>query len=177
MIFTVHGPSPSCGVVGTKAVRGRPGLNKVRLTGRFDGRPLPPGTYRIDVTARRGGSDKRIGRISVQVVPPRSRLRRSVPPAFHCVSSPLLPAFASSVSAGGAGGVLGETSNPPRRPAAKATKQNSGRFHIPRIRLNDPDGSLWSLVLDLLSYIVLAVSGVVFVVYAARFVKHRTRSP
>jgi hypothetical protein len=151
-------------------------MNKVRLTGRFDGRPLPPGTYRIDVTARRRGSDKRIGRIAVQVVPPGSRLRRSAPPAFHCVQSPPLPAFAASVSGGGPGGVLGEASGPARRPPAKANK-SSGGLHIPPIRLNDSDNSLWNLVLDLLSYVLFAVSGVIFVVYAARYVKQHTRSP
>ena len=176
VIFTVRGPSPSCGVVGTKAVHGRSGVNRVRLTGRFDGRPLAPGTYRIDVTARRGGSDKRIGRIAVQVVPPGSRLRWSAPPAFHCVSSPPLPAFASSVSAAGGGGVLGETSGPARGSAPKTTKQRSGGLQIPPFRLYS-DSSLWSLVFDLLSYIVLGISGAIFVVYAARYVRHRLRSP
>ena len=174
----MHGPSPSCGVAGTKAVHGRPGLNRVRLTGRFNGRPLAPGTYRIDVIARRATGDKRVGRISVQVVPPGTRLHRSsAPPAFYCVSSRLLPAFAAALTGtGGAGGVLAERSSGGHAPAAKVTTHHSGAFPVPRIHLGGAGDSVWDLVFDLLAYAILAGVGGAAVVHAAKHLRN-TRSP
>jgi hypothetical protein len=43
---------PSCERVGTFRVRARRGVNRVRFNGRFRGRPLPEGTYRLLVQAR-----------------------------------------------------------------------------------------------------------------------------
>jgi hypothetical protein len=85
VVFTIRGPSPDCGVAGKRFVRGRRGLNKVRLNGRFNGHALAPGTYEIVVIARRGEAHRRVGRISIQVVPPGSRVRRSgSAPVFRC---------------------------------------------------------------------------------------------
>jgi hypothetical protein len=43
---------PSCERVGSFRVRARRGVNRVRFNGRFRGRPLPEGTYRLLVQAR-----------------------------------------------------------------------------------------------------------------------------
>ena len=43
---------PSCERVGSFRVRARRGVNRVRFNGRFHGRPLPEGTYRLLVQAR-----------------------------------------------------------------------------------------------------------------------------
>ena len=73
--------------------------------------------------------------------------------------------------------MLGEVSGAARRPPAKATTPNGGGIQIPAIRLDNPNGSRWDLVLDLLSYLGIAVSGVIFIDYAARYVRQHTRSP
>jgi hypothetical protein len=39
--------APTCERVGTFFRKGRRGTNETRFSGRIDGRPLPPGTYRI----------------------------------------------------------------------------------------------------------------------------------
>lgn len=45
--FTIVRVYPSCERVGTFSVRAHRGLNRVRFRGRFRGRPLPEGTYRL----------------------------------------------------------------------------------------------------------------------------------
>jgi hypothetical protein len=44
---------PTCDVLGTFRVRGRAGVNRVPFHGRLHGRPLPTGTYRLVIGARR----------------------------------------------------------------------------------------------------------------------------
>jgi hypothetical protein len=170
-VFVVHGPSPSCGVAGTKAVHGRRGINRVRLTGRFDGRPLPTGTYRIDVMARRHGSAKRIGAISVQVVPPQGPRRSAAPtPMFSCVPpSAALPAALPGVvfSAPPANG-SGASS---RRPVGHASVRRSGGLSVPGVHFNTGN-SAWDLILDLISYAGLALLGAVLIIRAVRYVRH-----
>ena len=155
-------------------------MNRVRLTGRFGGRPLAPGTYRIDVIARRGTRAKRVGRISVQVLPPGSRLHRSNgPPAFYCVTSRPLPAFAAAFSSGaaGAGGVLAaRSSQASRGQAVKATTHHSGFFPLPHVHLGGAGDSIWDLIFDLLAYGILAAVGAFAVVQATKFMR-ATRSP
>ena len=46
--FTVFRLSPSCERVGSFRRMGKRGLNETRFSGRVDGRPLSPGTYRIE---------------------------------------------------------------------------------------------------------------------------------
>jgi hypothetical protein len=169
VVFAVHGPSPSCGVAGTTTVHGRRGINRVRLTGRFDGRPLAPGTYRIDVIARRHGRAKRIGTVSVQVVPPR-RLQRSAGPApvFYCVPpSPTLPAALPGVGLSAPPANAAGSSS--RRPAGHASVRRSGGLSVPGIAY-DTGNSVWDLVLDLISYAGLALLGTVLLIRTIRYV-------
>jgi hypothetical protein len=44
---------PTCDVLGTFRVRGRAGVNRVPFHGRLHGRPLPTGSYRLVIRARR----------------------------------------------------------------------------------------------------------------------------
>jgi hypothetical protein len=166
VVFSVRGPSPSCSVAGSKAVHGRRGVNRVRLTGRFDGRPLAPGTYRIDVIARRHGSANRIGAISVQVVPAR-RLQRSSgpPPVFFCVpASQALPAALPGPAAGER--PAGPSS---RRRVGHASVKRSGGVSVPLIY--GSAHSFWNLVLDLISYAGLALLGAVLLIRTVRYVR------
>jgi hypothetical protein len=52
LVFTIVRVYPSCERVGSFRVRARRGVNRVRFSGRFRGRPLPEGTYRLVVHAR-----------------------------------------------------------------------------------------------------------------------------
>jgi len=176
VVFSVHGPSPSCGFAGDKAVRGRRGVNRVRLNGRFDGRALPPGIYRIDVIAVRHGRAKRIGAIAVQVVPPQ-RLRRSSgpPPVFFCVPvsqvSQALPAALPGFLPPGTGEKPKPTRPSSRNPVGHASASRSGGISVPRVEYGSGQ-SVWDLILDLISYTGLALLGAVLLIRTLRYVKH-----
>jgi hypothetical protein len=83
VVLLVRGPSPSCRLVGRKAVTLGKGVSRVRFLGRFHGRPLAPGTYEITMVARRGGASTNLGRLAIGVVPPGERIHRpSSKPVF-----------------------------------------------------------------------------------------------
>jgi len=175
--LVVRGPSPSCDVIGSKRVRGRPGRNEVRFSGRLHGRPLAPGRYSIDVVVVRGASRKRIGKVAVEVVRPGRRLtrrERSAPVSAPCASSasagPALPAVAIGTSpARQAFGVRGTTA---KRSPSKS-HSGPGAFHPPHFALSGGGRSLLSLlILALTAGVALA-----FGVYGFWHVKgHRTPS-
>jgi hypothetical protein len=50
--FTIVRVYPSCKRVGSFTVRANPGVNRVRFNGRFRGRPLAAGTYRLFIQTR-----------------------------------------------------------------------------------------------------------------------------
>jgi hypothetical protein len=170
VVFTVHGPSPSCGVAGKKAVRGHRGINRVHLNGRFGDHTLGPGTYEIVVVARRGKAHKRVGRISVQVVRPGSRVRRpGSAPAFRCTPS--------SFTAGIPGATLFVSSPAQNRgvdapPQAKAqpakTPGRSGVLAEPPFRIRTGNGAMDTL-LTVLLYGTLALGATVLFVYVVRY--------
>jgi hypothetical protein len=170
VFLTVHGPSPSCGIVGTKVVRGRSGMNTVRLSGRFNGRPLSPGTYSVVVVAQRGGKRTRVGRISIQVVPPgRSLLREpGSPPEFRCVSS---------TGSGTAGPGLSGTVPPPPgkaqlRPPDLKQPAKGGVLAIPPLHLGGGSGTSFSDgLLALILYASLGFAGSVLLVCAVRYLR------
>jgi len=142
-------------------------MNTVRLTGRFDGRPLAPGTYRIAVIAVRGKTRTSLGRISVQVVPPGRRLRstRGAPPAFHCVAARPLPVTLAASTLGPGADLL--------RPGARLRPpvlKPPGGFSFPRVHLRPgSDGSLSISIIGLLLYAALGVAGAVLIVSVVRF--------
>ena len=68
--FVVTELSPVCRRIGSFAVAGRPGINRVRFRGRVGKRRLEPGTYRLD--ARRGA----LALFGVRVVVARNRVIR-----------------------------------------------------------------------------------------------------
>ena len=144
-------------------------MNTVHLTGRFNGRPLAPGTYNIVVVAQRGAKRTRIGRISIQVVPPGQSARRAPgsSPAFRCV-----PALTAS---GGWG--AGLSALVPIKPgvasvrskAAKAPPRRSGVLAAPPFQLfGHPGRPLWAAILLLLLYAALALGGIALAVHLVR---------
>lgn len=177
VLFTVRGPSPSCGVAGKKAVHGRRGLNRVRLNGRFGSRTLRPGTYEIVVVARRGKTRHRVGSIAIQVLRPGSRVRRTgSPPTFRCV----LPVAQTGIP--GAGLFLSPPSanksprsvpKPSTKEKSRRTPGRSGVLAEPPFHIGTGNGSLDTL-LAILLYGTLGLGGAVFLVYVVRFFKGST---
>jgi hypothetical protein len=174
VVFTVRGPSPSCGVAGKKSVRGHSGVNRVRLNGRFGDRTLGPGSYEIVVVARRGKAHKRVGRISIQVVPPGSRVRRpGSAPAFRCVSSssfgqtgiPGAGLFVSPPDKNRGGGG-------PQQPQTKPQKApgRSGVLAEPPFHIGTGNGGV-DMLLALLLYGTLGIGGAVLLVYLVRVLR------
>ena len=167
---TVLGPSPSCGIAGKKFVHGRRGMNRVRLNGRFGDHRLVPGTYVIVVVARRGGSHKRVGKISIQVVPPGSHVRRpGSSPVFRCTG----PVAQTGIP--GADLFLSpprenQSSGPLTQPAAGASKptSRSGVLAEPPFHLGVGSNG-WDTALALILYGTLGLGGAVLIVYAVRF--------
>jgi hypothetical protein len=62
---------PSCAVLGSFTVRARPGVNRIRFRGRFRGRPLPAGGYRLIVRAKGASRDAAV----VPIVVARGRTK------------------------------------------------------------------------------------------------------
>ena len=170
VVFVVRGPSPSCGVAGKKSVRGQSGVNRVRLNGRFGDQTLAPGTYEIVVVAHRGKAHRRVGKISIQVVPPGSRVRRSgAEPRFRCTA----PTAQTGVP--GSGLFL----SPPSKnhgsrsqPVADANEKSkptgrSGVLAEPPFHIGTGNGGV-DVLLALLLYGTLGIGGAVLLVYLVR---------
>jgi hypothetical protein len=157
-------------VASKKSVRGRRGLNRIRLNGRFGGRALAPGTYQIVIVAKRGKMHRRVGRISVQVVPPGSRVRRAGPaPVFWCtppVAQTGIPGaglFLSppGQSPNGASRQQFDTT-PPLKPPGRSGVLGAPPFHI------STGSSGVDMLVALLLYGALGLGGAVLIVYAVR---------
>jgi hypothetical protein len=169
-MLILHGPSPSCGVAGRKSVRGRRGLNRVRLDGRFHGHPLAPGTYELIVVAMRGTVRRHVGGVSIQVVAPGRRVRGSgSPPVFRCV----VPVAQSGIP--GAGLFLSPPSKnrgrglPIRQhQPAQQTPGRSGVLAAPPFHIGNGSGPLDTL-LDVLLYSTMGIGGAALIMYFVRF--------
>jgi hypothetical protein len=173
----VRGPSPSCGVAGKKFVRGRRGVNKVRLNGRFGHHRLAPGTYEIVVVARRGHTRKRVGRISIQVVPPGSGVGRGSAPAFSCAASPVtqsgIPGAALFISPPSQNRSQNRSS-PPAQSDPKSAKapSRSGVLGAPPFHIGG-GGTDW--LLAILLYATLGLGGAVLLVHLVRYFRDPLR--
>jgi hypothetical protein len=176
-VMLVVRSADACEVVLRRRVAGVKGLNRVRFAGRVHGRSLAPGRYLIDVVVVRGTSRKRIGRVSVEIVRPGTRLTRAqrvAPVAVACSASapsPSLPAavvdprrvdrrsgagIASKTGGGSRGGVLGAVFQPPRLPGLGGSDAGGG------------GGLAW---LGLGVYLVLIGAFLAMLLYVARFLR------
>jgi hypothetical protein len=168
----VHGPSPNCGVAAKKSVRGHSGLNRVHLNGRFGRHTLAPGTYEIDVVARRGKSHTRVGRISIQVVRPGSRVRRpDSAPVFRCT----MPTAQTGIP--GASLFLfppsenqGARSQPRSHPLpdSQPSPGRSGVLAEPPFHIGTGNSGV-DMLLALLLYGTLGLGGAVLIAYVVRY--------
>jgi hypothetical protein len=103
--------SPDCRVVGSMTVRGHRGRNRVPWDGTLEGKPLPPGTYRVLVRAGGGGSERRVARETIVIVPQDQSVEDARPAPSTCGRQKALSAAGTSQSGGQpegrAGAVLG----------------------------------------------------------------------
>jgi hypothetical protein len=178
IVLVVRGPRPSCAVAGTKAVRGRPGMNRVPFSGRFHHRPLAPGTYTITVFAVRGSSRRELGTIPVQVVPPgKVRNRGGRPPAVApCPTGANGPS--SSLGLALPAAIVSGTNPPPsasndRHPLKPPNVKPPGGIlgtglRPPHIDLPPSHGFSW---MSLLLLAALALPAGLIVVYTVRFMR------
>ena len=122
--FVMRQEAPDCAVVGTFERRGHEGVNRTRFVGRYKGRRLPPGTYRITAYAVRGGKARSLGSVRVAIVPAGrdtqdARVRRSTCRGAKDGFDRSLPGFAPGAD-GGATPSAGATASAGATPAAEA---------------------------------------------------------
>jgi hypothetical protein len=150
-------------MAGKKSVRGRRGLNRVRLEGRFNGHPLAPGTYQLVIVAVRGTVRRYVGRISIQVVPTGGRVAGSSP-LFWCA----VPVAQTGIP--GAGLFLSPPSkNRGVQPLIQKQQapRRSGVLAEPPFHLESGSGPM-DLILDVLLFGTLGLGGVVLIMYFVR---------
>ena len=129
VLLVVRSGAGACEVVGRRQVAGTRGLNRVRFRGRIHGRPLAPGRYVIDVVVVRGKSSKRVGRVTVEIVRPGTRLtkaQRVAPVGAACA----VPAGSASLP----GAVVDPRSGHGRSGGAARRASLEGRRHLSRRR-------------------------------------------
>jgi hypothetical protein len=146
-------------------------MNRVRLNGRFGDHRLAPGTYVIVVVARRGERHSRVGRISIQVVPPGSRVRRpGAAPVFRCVA----PAAQTGIP--GAGLFVSPPSanrDSRSQPSAERETSGSGVLAEPPFHIGTGSPGM-DTVLAILLYGTLGLGSVVFLAYLVKAFRNPT---
>ena len=179
MLLVVRSAAGSCEVLGRRRVVGVGGLNRVRFRGRVHGRLLAPGFYVIDVVVVRGTSSKRVGRVTVEIVRPGTRLtkaQRVAPLGAACAApagSASLPAAVVDPRSGQGGGGGG--------PGAVHHSKAGGVFHggvlsavfrAPRLPgLGGGDGGGGFGWFGLGVYLVLFAAFLTMLVYVGRFLR------
>jgi hypothetical protein len=167
--FVVRGPAPSCRIIGVQTGHGRRGLNRIYFSGRLHGRPLAPGTYSIAIEAIRGRTRTLVGRLAVEVVPPRARLRtaqRIAPVADPCIARPpevRLALIAAGVTTTSPPTGATPVTEPPRRGGTLGVATPD----LPLDRLIPPSGAAGWVGILLLG--VLFLGGTMLAVYVTRF--------
>jgi hypothetical protein len=107
--FTIVRVYPSCKRIGSFSVHARAGANRVRFNGRFRGRALPAGTYRLLVHARGQATPT----AAVTIVVMRGRASQAVLRRARNANSCSLEAAREIEAAAGAGASGGESSGTP----------------------------------------------------------------
>jgi hypothetical protein len=173
VVFLVRGPAPDCSKVGTFAVRGHRGHNRIRFTGWLRGTLLRPGTYTISLLRIRRSRPARPARVVVVVLPRRGKLVRR---AQAC--SPRETAARNAgigFTAPGQDGASGMEPRLPGKPVADepghASKKKSGVlgaiFKRPKLQLPQPPGRP-SWVLGAFAFLLIALTGGFIVAYFVR---------
>jgi hypothetical protein len=178
LVFVVHS---GCELVGRRTVPAGRGVTRVRFTPRLHGRPLSPGMYRVSVNVLRGGQQRHLRTIGIEVARERGRLTSTrrptpeapvctgattavLPPAVLAAGSPLAPApvLAANTRPAVRSGVLGATFTPPRLGPA------------PALPGDGDGGGLPGFVLTM--YVIAALAAAPVLVYGTRELL-RSRKP
>ncbi|MBA2537363.1 MAG: hypothetical protein H0V20_08045, partial [Actinobacteria bacterium] len=109
--FFIRRESPDCEFVGSFSYRAHGGVNRLRWLGRFRGKPLPPGTYRITAVASRGSSKLSRGSVRVVIAPPNRTAKNVDPQASQCTGSEWESPVGAESDGSAAAGRSGEDSD------------------------------------------------------------------
>jgi hypothetical protein len=155
---------PTCEVLGTFRVRGRPGVNRMPFRGRLQGRPLASGTYRLLIGARsRPSAEATVvvarGKVSAGKLRKARRANACVPVLPIGFNSPA-PSLPVSGAAGGGSGTDGIATSIVS--AAKGVvKKGKALAHGAKEVLADPPLSTAALVVvGMLTLMAAALGGV-----------------
>jgi hypothetical protein len=109
LVLVVRGPGPGCDVATRLSVTGKKGTNRFRFAGRPYGRPLPTGTYVLEL--RRRGAAVPLGEVAVEIVAPGT-FASAATPAPRCGPNPALPPLRVTAA------TAPRAAHPPRRAEA-----------------------------------------------------------
>jgi hypothetical protein len=131
-VLTVNQVAPVCAGIGHFTVRGRAGLNRIRLGGAVHGRPLTAGTYHISIRTAGGHLARRVTLVVVDGAAPSRDELRTLQSANTC-------------SSGGATTTTSSSSMPPTSqangPDAPVSQQGSAQAVVPPPSLHGILGS------------------------------------
>jgi hypothetical protein len=121
VVFTVTQVSPACTRLGSFAVAGRAGMNKISFGGRLHGKPLAPGTYKI---AAHVAGHRTVLRVTVVVVdvPPTPSALAAARSSDVCRSLRSLAPSTASSSAGFTGALVSDHNGGPSGGAMSGVK-------------------------------------------------------
>ena len=158
-------------------MRGHPGLNRVRFSGRLRNRRLAAGVYTITIVAVRGRARRNVGTVAIEVVSRGRRLTKAerTAPVFaaSCAARPdagltglVLPLASAARSSGSSPG----GTKPARRPRGGGVlgAEILPRISIPRAPIGH--GPL-AAVLAALVLGLLGLGSAALLVYVTRFFK------
>jgi hypothetical protein len=173
VVVVVRGPLPDCSRIAQFGVRGRPGMNTFRFTGRVGKRRLPKGTYLIGIRPRTADMTRWVV-ITVGPRGARPRPRRVVAPALEQCS---IPSEATMLRPDGAAGKdLPRGTGPTTTPTGGTRGEQSPAPAPPPIQVL-PFAAVEEAVSELpawLGYLVLSIvaaSLLTIIVLVVRFVR------
>lgn len=163
VVFLVRNAAPDCSPVGRFTVRGRPGQNKVRFTGRLGDRRLRPGKYTISPVKIRRSTPSRRTAVGVAV-----SHRGSIPAKVSgtCPARTRREELTTSARVDASTPSASRT----RTETRKRGKGVLGVLKRPKLTFPEADGTLpWLLRLAALSLVVL--SGAAILAYVVRYLR------
>jgi hypothetical protein len=174
VVFLVQSGGPNCSPAGYFIVKGSPGRNEIRFTGKLRAGRLQPGRYRITPIRIRGAQPSGRHAVGVQVLPRGSVPARITTP---CEPSTGPSTTTSSLAGGQTGGAAagGPTSSSKQESTSKPKKK--GRFQGVLSAFKPPDLSLpgdtgsFPWLLGVAALALLALSAGAILAYVLTFVR------
>jgi hypothetical protein len=171
---------PKCSVVGSFVIRARGGVNRIRFRGRFRGRPLPAGGYRLIIRARGAARDAAAVPIVVARSPVSRAALRKARSTVACTKRVADFEGVAAIEAGGSdgsGGLLATVTKRVKEPVTSAAGAITRAAGGVAGRVKDASDGLFDnrFVLTLVGVIALisAILGGMVLVQAARSTRYR----